>query len=433
MSTPQPPSRDQLAEQHPADVADALERMDGPEQVVEFLNGISRKKAAAALAELNPETTLELIPQLPDSMLAEWLKRMPHSKSTDIVGQLPPQRQRLILTSLPSAFSEPIEELMRYPEDTAGGIMDTRFTAFEASANIGKTLKKLRKNQGSFQEISYLYVIDDEHRLLGVTSFRDLVLGPSDQTIRSITKTDIMRLHVTEPQEDVARKFEHYHYLSLPVVDTEDRLVGVVAADEAIQIAKEEATEDMQLMVGVSGEERALTPWYKSIGKRLPWLCVNLTTAFAAAGVVALYEGIIQQWTVLAVFLPVIAGQGGNAGMQTLTIIIRDLALGELNPGDGKKALAKETCLALANGTVIGGAVGLAGYFWDGNPLLGWIVGIAMVLNQVTAALAGVLIPLTLKSLRVDPAMASSIFLTTLTDIGGFFFFLYLASLVLPT
>jgi len=187
----------------------------------------------------------------------------------------------------------------------------------------------------------------------------------------------------------------------------------------------------MQLMVGLSGEERTLTPWRVSIRRRLPWLYINLGTAFLAAFTVGMFEDTIAQWTALVVFLPIVAGQGGNAGLQTLTIIIRDLALGELAPGDGRKALVKELTLGVVNGVAIGLVVGLIGWLWKGSPMLGLVLGSAMVLNQMAAALAGVLIPLGLKSLRIDPALASSIFLTTVTDVAGFFCFLGLAATAL--
>jgi magnesium transporter len=186
----------------------------------------------------------------------------------------------------------------------------------------------------------------------------------------------------------------------------------------------------MQLMVGLSGEERALTPWHHSLRRRLPWLCVNLGTAFLAAAVVGLFEQTIASWTALAIFLPIVAGQGGNAGTQTLTVIIRDMALGELAAGEGRKALMKEFLLGLLNGTVIGLIVGLASYFWKGSFALGLVVAIAMVLNMMAAGVSGVLVPYTLRWLRVDPALASSIILTTVTDVAGFFFFLGLATLV---
>jgi magnesium transporter len=215
----------------------------------------------------------------------------------------------------------------------------------------------------------------------------------------------------------------------LPVLDASGKLVGVVKASDALEIAREEATEDMQLMVGLSGQERALTPWQHSIRTRLPWLYINLATAFLAALMIGVFEDTIAQWTALAIFLPIVAGQGGNAGMQTLTVIIRELALGDLAPGDGRRALRKEIILGLLNGVAIGVVVGLIGWWWKGSLTLGIVVGVAMVLNQLAGAAFGVLIPLGLRALRLDPALASSIFLTTVTDVGGFFFFLGLATL----
>ena len=207
--------------------------------------------------------------------------------------------------------------------------------------------------------------------------------------------------------------------------------MGVLRANDVIEVAQDEATEDMQLMVGLSGEERALTPWHRSIRSRLPWLCVNLGTAFLAAAVVGIFESTIARWTVLAIFLPIVAGQGGNAGAQTLTVIIRDLALGELSPGDGRKALMKELVLGAANGLAIGLIVGVVSYIWKGQAILGLVVGVAMLLNMVAAALSGVLIPFGLKAMKIDPALASSIFLTTVTDVAGFFFFLGLATMAM--
>ena len=200
-------------------------------------------------------------------------------------------------------------------------------------------------------------------------------------------------------------------------------------ANQVVEVIRREATEDMQLMVGLSGEERTLTPWKLSMKRRLPWLCINLATAFLAAAVVGMFEQTIAAWTALAIFLPIVAGQGGNAGAQTLTVIIRDMALGELSKGDGRKALLKETFLGLLNGIVIGLIVGVISYAWKGSFALGIVVSIAMVLNMVAAGLSGVLVPYTLRALRIDPALASSIIMTTVTDVAGFFFFLGLAAL----
>lgn len=243
----------------------------------------------------------------------------------------------------------------------------------------------------------------------------------------------VQAVPVEADRETVAQEFEKYHYLGLPVVDAHGRLLGLVKASDALHIAQTEATEDMQLMVGLSGEERALTPWTRSLGRRLPWLYVNLLTAFAAGAVVGLFENAIQRWSALAIFLPVIAGQGGNAGMQTLTIVVRDLALGELSLRDGRRVLGKELLLGLCNGLAIGLTVAMVGWLWKNSPELGLVAGAAMLLNMLAAAFSGVAIPLGLKLLRLDPALASSILLTTITDVAGFFFLLGLGVLAMKS
>jgi magnesium transporter len=238
---------------------------------------------------------------------------------------------------------------------------------------------------------------------------RDLVFRRSERRMNEIMNREVKFVRVDTDREELARQFEHYYYLGLPVLDATGRLVGVVKASDALEVAREEANEDMQLMVGLSGQEHALTPWKKSIRTRLPWLYINLATTFLAALMVGVFEDSIAQWTALAIFLPIVAGQRGNAGMQTLTVIIRDLALGELAPGDGRRASRKEIILGLLNGLAIGVVVGAIGWWWKGSFTLGIVVGVAMLLNQLAGAMFGVLIPLGLRALRLDPALASSI------------------------
>ena len=321
----------ELSALHPADVADELQRIEAPEEALVVLRLLPSRLAALSLAELDPEVMQDLAALLKEEELVELLQFLPPSDTTDIVGELPEVRQEEVLSELPSEVASPVRDLLQYPEDTAGGIMGDEYTTLDARSTIGHALDRLREPERSQHPVSYLYVTDPEERLVGVVSFRDLVLNEPNTSLSEVTNRQVTRLIVSDDQEEIARQFEHYHYLALPVVDESDRLVGVVEANDALEIAQEEATEDMQLMVGLSGEERALTPWHRSIGRRLPWLYVNLTTAFAAAMVVSAFEETIAQWTVLAVFLPIIAGQGGNAGMQTLTIIIRDIALGAVS------------------------------------------------------------------------------------------------------
>lgn len=425
------PSVEELRALHPADLADRLQRLDLDESRGILLS-LPQAQAASVLAALEAEQASELLESLADEQLACLFLELPHNKIADLVGLLPPGRQRPLLARLPAAHADDVGKLLRYREDSAGGIMTDRFIALRAKHTVQQCMEQLRgRPEGEREDVSYLYVTDSSEKLLGVVPIRKLVFARPDRRIADIMTHEVATVRVDDDQEELARRFERYRFLGLPVLDRLGRLVGVVKATDALAIAREEATEDMQLMVGLSGEERALTPWSKALSRRLPWLYVNLATALLAAFVVGLFESTIAQWTALAVFLPIIAGQGGNAGMQTLTVIIRDMALGELAPGDGRRALFKEMVLGLVNGIAIGIVVGLIGWWWKRSPELGLVAGAAMLLNQLAAAFSGVLIPLGLRWCRIDPALASSIFLTTVTDVAGFFFFLGLATLAM--
>jgi magnesium transporter len=422
---------DEYRQLHPADLADRLQRLATAEAQA-VLQQLPRPLAAAALHELDKERALELLAVFEARELAGLFSELPPEAVADLAAALPPRKRRAVLAGLPAHVSGHVQALLRYPADSAGGIMSESFVMLREDQTVQQCLERLRSRaEPKPVEVSYLYVTDDQQRLTGVVPLRELVFAPPDRRAGELMNRGVRSLRVTADQEEIARQFEHYHFLALPVLDGDNRLIGVVKASDALEIASAEATEDMQLMVGLSGEERALTPWRKAIGRRLPWLFVNLVTAFLAGAVVDMFQGTIAKWTALAVFLPIIAGQGGNAGMQTLTIVVRDLALGELSPGDGRKALGKELMLGLLNGLAIGLVAGAAGYLWQGSFRLGLVATLAMILNLLAAALAGVTIPLGLKSIRVDPALASSIFLTTVTDVAGFFFFLGLATLVL--
>jgi magnesium transporter len=238
---------------------------------------------------------------------------------------------------------------------------------------------------------------------------------------------DLMSARVDMDQEEVARQVASYNLLAIPVVDEENKLVGVITVDDVIDVIKDEATEDIYRLAGVAGDERAFTPAGESLRKRLPWLGVNLATAFLAASVVALFEGTIERITALAIFMPIVAGMGGNAATQTLTVIVRGIALGELNWANSRKALLKEAAVGMGNGIVLGLVAAVVAWVTRGNPVLGLVLCAAMIINMFVAATAGTLIPLGLRAANVDPALASSVFITTLTDVFGFFSFLGLA------
>jgi magnesium transporter len=279
--------------------------------------------------------------------------------------------------------------------------------------------------------VFYLYVVDERRHLVGVVSLRRLLLVPPDTPLKRIMTTDVYSARVDVDQEEVARQVASYNLLAIPVVDAENKLAGVITVDDVIDVIKDEATEDVYRLAGVSADDGVSTPPGESIRRRLPWLTVNLFTAFAAASVVAFFSDTIEQVVSLAVLMPVVAGMGGNAATQTLAVIVRGLSLGELTWSNARQALFKESLVGLGNGLALGVLAALGAWALEGNPWIGAVLGVALLINMFVAATAGTLIPLGLRAIKVDPALASSVFITTLTDVFGFFSFLGLATLLM--
>ena len=422
-----------LHELHPADLADRLERLPS-DAAREILQRLPPAEGAVILAELDTDTAANLLEGFTGGEIVTWLRLLPTHTNADLLFALPLKRRKEVLAALSPDQSAAVAALLRHLPDSAGGIMDNRFIAVRADKTVEECLAGLRaSSQQRTDDVLYIYVTDDAERLVGVVSLRDLVFAPAERRMSEIMNREVRFLRVTNDQEEIARQIQHYHFLGLPVVDEQERLVGVVKIRDAIRVAQTEATEDMQLMVGLSGEERIWTPWRHSVIRRLPWLGVNLVTALGAATVVSFFEGTISRWTALVAFLPLICAVAGNAGNQALTVIIRSLALGEVAPGDALRALRKELFIGAANGIVLALAIGLIAFGWKGSVLLGVVAGTAMLLNQVLGALAGVAIPFGLRWCKVDPALASSIFVTALTDTMGFLVFLGLAALAMRT
>jgi magnesium transporter len=276
--------------------------------------------------------------------------------------------------------------------------------------------------------VFYLYVVDERRHLVGVVSLRRLLLVPPDTPLKRIMTTDVYSVRVDTDQEEVARQVASYNLLAIPVVDGENKLAGVITVDDVIDVIKDEATEDVFRLAGVSRDDGVLTPPFDSLRQRLPWLLVNLVTAFVAASVVGLFRDTISQVVLLAAFMPVVAGMGGNAGTQTLAVIVRGLALGELTWSNARHALLKEGVVGIGNGVATGSVGALVAWAISGNWIIGLILMAAMVINMVVAAIAGTLVPLGLRALKIDPALASSVFITTVTDMFGFLSFLGLAT-----
>ena len=420
-----------IHELHPADLANRLERLSS-DAAREVFQELPPAKGAAILTELHTDRAANLLEGFTGGQIVSWLRLLPPHASADLLFALPVARRKEVLAALAPDQSAAVAALLRHPPDSAGGIMDNRFIAVQADKTVEECLAGLRANpEQRTDEVLYIYVTDDTKRLVGVVSLRDLVFAPPERRMGEIMNREVRFLRVTDDQEEIARQIQHYHFLGLPVVDEQERLVGVVKIRDAIRVAQAEATEDMNLMVGLSGEERIWTPWRHSIAKRLPWLGVNLGTALGTASVVSLFEDTVSRWTALVAFLPLISAVAGNAGNQALTVIIRSLALGEVATGDPLRALRKELFIGASNGIVLALAIGLLAFGWKGSVLLGMVAGTAMLLNHILGALAGVAIPFGLRRCKLDPALASSIFVTALTDTMGFLVFLGLATLVI--
>jgi magnesium transporter len=306
--------------------------------------------------------------------------------------------------------------------------MNPHVFALSEDMTVGESITALQASR-DVEMVFYLYVVDARRHLVGVVSLRRLLLVSPETPLKRIMTADPTSARVDMDQEEVARLVASYNLLAIPVVEDSNKLVGVITVDDIIDVIKDEATEDIYRMAGVAGDERVFTPALESLRKRLPWLGVNLVTAFLAAAVVSLFEDTISRVAALAVFMPVVAGMGGNSATQTVTVIVRGIALGELTWGNSRKALVKEVLVGLANGTILGFVAAAAAWAIQGDAIIGLLLGVAMVINMTVAAGAATLLPLGLRALKVDPALASSVFITTLTDVVGFAAFLGLATL----
>jgi magnesium transporter len=423
-STPLLPYVQKFFEYDPLTATHALETMD-------------EKEAVQIINALPVSVCVKIFHKLQVEQAADYLERMPTEKFIQIVEKMEPDRGALIfmnianeirktmMAHLSDKVKQEIADILTYPKGSLGTIMTTKYVAFSQGLKIKDAVSKIRERAHSkAPPASYLYVTDDDNHLVGVINMRDLIIGEEDKTLESIMIRDIFCLNAFTDREDAASELSKRKYFAVPVVDNENHLIGIVKADQLIGQAQEEATADVQKMFGVSADERVFSTIKFSLRKRLPWLYINLGTAFMAGSVVALFEGVIAKITVLAVFLPVVAGQGGNAGSQSLAVVMRGLVMREISPRETKKLILKEGKLGLINGIVIGLVTALIAWVWKGNPYLGLVIGLAMIVNLVAAGLSGATIPLALKAFGIDPAQSSAIVLTTVTDIIGFFAFL---------
>jgi magnesium transporter len=420
-----------LHKQHPADLAQLFSELGEKDRASTFALLIERNSRLAmeALSELGPEAGAALLAGRSAEEIVKLTQELPSDDAAAIIDYLPEELSASVLELIQKRpAGADVGELLEYAEQTAGRIMNPKVFALSEDMTAGEAITALQGSR-DVEMVFYLYVIDARRHLVGVVSLRRLLLVPPVTPLKRIMTTDLISVRADMDQEEVARQVASYNLLAIPVVDEENKLVGVITVDDVIDVIKDEATEDVYRLAGVTGDDRVFTKASESLRKRLPWLVVNLGTAFVAAAVVSRFQGTIAIVTALAVFMPVVAGMGGNAATQTLTVIVRGIALGELTWSNTRKALLKEAAVGIGNGLACG-LIG-AGIVWltNGSPVLGMILAMAMIINMFVAAVAGTLIPLALRALKVDPALASSVFITTLTDVFGFLSFLGLGAL----
>src|SRR5688572_24695011 len=418
-----------LQKQHPADLAQIFAELPERECRAAFSTLVERngKLAMEALSEMGPEKGAPLLATRSAEEIARLAQEIPSDDAAPLLDALPEELSTVVLNLIRPKPGVGVSELLEYEEKTAGRLMNPNVFALPEELTAGESITALQSAR-DVEMVFYLYVVDERRHLVGVVSLRRLLLVSPDTPLKRIMTTDVYSARVDTDQEEVARQVASYNLLAIPVVDSENKLAGVVTVDDVIDVIKDEATEDVLKLAGVSSDDGVQVAPQYSLRLRLPWLMINMGTAFLAAWVISQYEESLRTLPKLAFFMPVVAGMGGNAAVQTLAVIVRGIALGELTWINARQALVKEGLVALGNGLATGalGALVVWGFTYDGA--LALILMAAMVVNMFVAAIAGTLIPLGLRALKVDPAIASSIFITAFTDIIGFFTFLGLAT-----
>ncbi len=416
--------------------------LDYPNEAARLFEAMPSTNAAALIAaqqphaallawqSLAPDVAMDVLEQLPETMAQHLLTEAEPLVSVAMLAQLDAPEREAWLQRLNTEVAKELRDLLAYPDECAGRMMDPRVTPLRTGMSVGDAIERLRhiRRKG----LREMFVIDDEGRLAGFVEIQDLALAERELPLADIIHRVVVHVGDLDPREEVVETLMKQPISTLPVVNTNGNLVGVIRQDELMAAVEEETSLDMQTMVGASPDERALSSPTFAVRKRLPWLQINLLTAFLAAAVVGLFESTIAQFTALAVLLPVVAGQSGNAGAQALAITMRGLVLREISLRHWPKVVGKEALTGLINGVAVAFTTGLAVYVWSRSLVLVGVIMLAMIISMLVAGLAGALVPMLLRRFGQDPATASSIILTTVTDVVGFFSFLGIAALFAP-
>jgi magnesium transporter len=427
----------------PLPAVSALNRrflLDYPHEAARRLEAMPAEDAAALLAvqpvhaavrtwqALASDVARAVLETVPDTLAKQLLTDSEPTASAAVLAQVEPEARESRLRALDPQVAQELRDLLEYSDDSAGRLMDMRVTPLRAGLTVGEALARLRVMQR--RGLRELFVVDDDMRLTGRVEIQDLAVADEAQPLREITRGLIAAVQDLDPREDVVNVLQQQPITELPVVTSEGRFVGVIRQAALVSAIEQETSVDIQTMVGASRDERALSTPVFAVVKRLPWLQINLLTAFLAAAVVGLFEGTIAKFTALAVLMPVVAGQSGNAGAQALAVTMRGLFLREISLRHWPKVVFKEAAVGLANGVAVAATTALGVYFWSRSTGLVLVISSAMVISMVIAGIAGALVPITLRRFGQDPAQSSSIVLTTVTDVTGFMSFLGIATLL---
>ncbi len=415
----------------PIDFAQMAEDFDDG-TLKRVLSLLSDENRAKIFEEAEDDFRLRMAKLTDNHSLLNTFEYMQKDDIVDLLGDFPTGRRKEVLDLMKKDDRQIITKLLNYPEDSAGGIMTTAYLSLNENLTVSQGLQKIREIAPRTEVIETIYVTDAQHRLKGSLDLRELLSAAKTETIRSIMDPGVIYVTPEVDQEEVAKKVSRYDLNSIPVVNAKKQLLGIITVDDVIDVIIEEHDEDMLQMAGVSSEERLNTSLGQSIRFRLPWLLVNLATAFLASFTVKMFESTINKVVALSAIMTIVSGMGGNAGTQTMSVLVRELSHNKITTAEAVKGFFKEILLGIIDGAVNGVVTGVAVYFIYGNFYLGVIVLVAMIGNMIVAGVFGFLVPLVLDKIHADPAVASSIFVTTATDVLGFFIFLGLATIFMP-
>ena len=414
---------------HESDAANLIMLLK-PDRRLPLIEALGEEFDINVLPELDESVRDQVIDEMSSDIVAEAVRELETDDAVYLLEDLDQGKQDDILAKIPAAERATLQRSLDFPEDSAGRIMQADIIAVAPSWTVGQTIDYMRETKNLPEKFSEIYVVDPFFHPLGTVALSKLLRTKRPEQIESIMDQDITLIDAMEDQEEVARQFERYNMISAPVINEDKRLVGAITADDVVEIIQEEAEEDIHRLGGVGDESLADSVW-KTSRSRLGWLSINLITAILASLVIGIFDATIEEMVALAVLMPIVASMGGNAGTQTMTVTVRALATRELGAVNAWQIIKREVLVGIINGAIFAVLIGAISYIWFNNSYLGIVIAVAMIFNMFVAALSGILIPLALEKAKADPAVASSVFVTTVTDVIGFFAFLGLAALYL--